>query len=255
MNLFWSRNPSVPNFGDDINPFIFSKLFNKKVEYVKSNYQGDHYIGIGSILENCNRYSKVIGTGFIKKEDSVIGPPKEIISVRGKETRKKLIDIGVKCPEVYGDACLLFPKIYNPPHKKKYKLGIIPHYIDKNIGCINKMTNNRSDVVVIDIQNNSHLEFVDQVLSCELIASSTLHGIIISDAYNIPSLWIEFSKNVIGNGFKFMDYFSSVGRNYDIPMQIDDNTTIQQILDSFKKYNIEFDPNRLMSVIEKAINI
>lgn len=253
MNLFWSRNPSVPNFGDDINPFIFSKLLGADITYVASNYQRFHSIGIGSILSNANKYSEIIGTGFIKEEDVVIEPPRKIIAVRGKETRNKLISMGIQCPEVYGDAALLFPKFYNPVCEKKYTLGIIPHYIDKQIGYINKLTENITDVKIIDIQNNSHLKFIDEVLSCELIASSTLHGMIIADAYCIPSIWIEFSKNVIGDGFKFRDYFSSVGRRDDKPIQVNDTTTIQEILDRFQNYKIEFDSDKLINIIRKSM--
>lgn len=176
-----------------------------------------------------------------------------IIAVRGKETRDKFIKLGIECPEVYGDAALLFPKVYNPIYEKKYKLGIIPHYIDKQIGCISKLTENRNDIKVIDIQNISYLEFIDDILSCELIASSSLHGMIAADAYNVPSLWLEFSKNVIGEGFKFRDYFSSVGRSDKFPIQVTDTTSVQEILDGFKEYKIEFDSDGLMNIIKNKL--
>lgn len=50
---------------------------------------------------------------------------------------------------------------------------------------------------------------VDSILACENTFSSSLHGIIVSYAYNIPSLRFVFSKNNLGD-LKFHDYFLSV---------------------------------------------
>ena len=40
------------------------------------------------------------------------------------------------------------------------------------------------------------------------IVSSSLHGLICSDAYNIPNLWLDEYKLIEGD-FKFKDYFVS----------------------------------------------
>lgn len=238
MNLFWSNNPAVPNFGDDINKFIFSKAFNETVDYVPSNHKEYHFTGIGSILHHANKYSVPVGSGFINSTDTCIEAPQHIIAVRGKLTRDRLLKMGIKCPESYIDLAVLFPNFFNPHIPKKFKLGIIPHYIDKNIGFIKNLIEGRNDVLLIDIQNLDHFDFVTQVLSCDLIASSTLHGIIIADAYGIPSSWLEFSNNVIGDGFKFYDYFSSTNINKH-KLQVNAHTTVQQIFDSFIPDRVE----------------
>lgn len=51
------------------------------------------------------------------------------------------------------------------------------------------------------------LEVLDQICSCEYIASSSLHGLIMSEAYDIPNLWIELSGKLMGGHFKFHDFF------------------------------------------------
>ncbi len=40
------------------------------------------------------------------------------------------------------------------------------------------------------------------------MVSSSLHGLVFAEAFDIPNLWIELSDKVIGNGFEFHDWFS-----------------------------------------------
>lgn len=253
MNLFWSNNPAVPNFGDDINPWVFSRIFNSEARYSGPGRESPHVVGIGSILHYANGNSIIVGTGFIRERDDVVSPPSRIVSVRGRLTRDKLLRSGIKCPEAYGDMALLLPEIYNPSIKKTHKLGIIPHYIDKCLPCLSDAKEKMPEAKIIDIQNTNHLELIDEILSCELIASSTLHGIIVADAYGIPTAWLEFSENVIGNGFKFRDYFSSVGTDGKEPLRIGSSIEPQKIYDRFDGRAASFDRNGLRKLVSESM--
>ena len=242
---FWFSDAN--NFGDVLTPHLFNFLgVNKLVKIDTQYYAFENYITIGSILSKANERSIVWGTGFIS-EDSYFknGKPKKVCAVRGPKTRKKLLEFGVKCPEVYGDPALLLPRFYEPKKEsKKYKLGIIPHYIDKDnewLGLIK-----REDVLIIDIQNKNIFEFIDQVNRCEKIISSSLHGIIVGDAYGIPSLWVEFSQKIMGKGFKFLDYFQSVGRKDKVAIMIDESISIKYLLNCFYHYEIQIDLTKLI---------
>ncbi len=203
--LFWHRKPN--NFGDIINPIILDKLFNKKVKHVNSkHYNKDFYLVIGSVLGRARKNTIVWGSGFISSDSRCQEKPKKIYAVRGPKTREILLSQGIDCPEVYGDPALLLPRIYNPKIEKKYKLGIVPHLVDRDNKWLSSLEND-NEVLILDILEKDPFKFIDNLLSCEKIASSSLHGIIASDAYGIPSVWLEFSKNVIGDGFKFEDYF------------------------------------------------
>ena len=87
--------------------------------------------------------------------------------------------------------------------------------------------------------------YIDQILSCQAIASSSLHGLIAADAYGIPSVWIELSDKVHGNGFKFRDYFLSVGRPDRPPLQVNDATRPEEVRDRVEAAAIRCDLNAL----------
>jgi pyruvyltransferase len=157
-----------------------------------------------------------------------------------------LISMGVPCPEVYGDPVLLYPIFYNPLVEKKYILGVIPHFIDNNSDSL-KIFTNHPEVLVIDILDDVNV-VIENILSCSLIASSSLHGLIASDAYGIPSVWIELSSNIFGGRFKYYDYFLSVKRYDENPVIINENTTVQDILNAKREYKIDIDLVKLLEV-------
>jgi pyruvyltransferase len=244
IKLSWDQGT---NFGDAINPILIEKIFNKKVCWVHHLYYPKTYLmGIGSILQKANSNAIIWGTGFISNDCVLKEKPKKIYAVRGPKTRQRLLELGIECPEVYGDPALLLPLIYKPTIQKKYKLGIIPHYVDKQSPILDKFKNN-AEILIIDIKNKEHFEFIDLLLSCEKVASSSLHGIIVADAYQIPSIWIELSNNVKGNGFKFLDYFASVKRKEELPFILNDKITEKMIYNQFCEYKIDINLSKLMN--------
>jgi pyruvyltransferase len=233
------------NFGDAINPLLIGKLSNLKVLFVNPKYYHyEHLLAIGSILQTANSNSIVWGTGMISEYAICVQKPKKIYAVRGPKTRELLLKQNIPCPEVYGDPALLMPKIYHPKIEKKYKLGIIPHYIDQDAEWLKSIV--QPEILIINIHRDDLLGFIDEILSCEKIASSSLHGLITADAYGIPSTWIKFSNNVIGGNFKFLDYFMSVKRIDTEPLIINESTTVENIYNQFYDYAIDIDLDQLL---------
>jgi pyruvyltransferase len=101
------------------------------------------------------------------------------------------------------------------------------------------------EVKIIDIEKPIN-DVVDQICSCRFIASSSLHGIIMADAYKVPSAWLEFSEGVVGSGFKFRDYFASVGRDDEMPLKVNDKTTIDDIIGSMHDQKARIDLGELL---------
>lgn len=69
-----------------------------------------------------------------------------------------------------------------------------------------------------------------EILSCENIISSSLHGLIVAHAYNIPALWVEFSNKIFGNGIKYQDYFESLKIRFYKADFIETGKTAEELL-------------------------
>ena len=241
------------NWGDALNPVLIQHFSGKKpflITKYSINLKNDPiYAVIGSILDLPLLTTKMVkntiiwGTGFIVDSGRLQGTPKKICAVRGPLTRKNILKTGIECPEIYGDPALLYPKLYKPNITKKYKLGIIPHYMDKENTLLKKFK--IPEIKFIDIEGPIN-SVVDEICSCRYIASSSLHGIIAADAYCVPSTWIKFSENVMGEGFKFRDYFGSVIRSETEPLVISEETMVDDIYDTFYNYKIDIDLNELL---------
>lgn len=235
------------NYGDSINPIFVEALSKTKVVRVESKCASIPYISvIGSVIEHLSSKSIVWGSGFISADSELKYKPLKVLAVRGPKSREKFLDMGIVCPEIYGDPVLLLPKIYAPIIEKKYSLGVIPHIMDKESEWIRYNCADNPEIKVIDLAKENVWDVVDDILSCRKIASSSLHGIITADAYGIPSVWVEFSDKVVGNGFKFLDYFESVGRADTSPIVADDSLSLKYVEAAFYSYEIEIDLEMLM---------
>jgi len=229
-----------------VNKYHIINLFNRPV-----------YSVIGSILNN-TKYSNhwIWGSGFISESGKIIKKPRGVLAVRGPLTRNKLLEQGIECPPIYGDPALLCSLLYKPNVNKRYKLGIIPHYIDIFDPLLNRFRN-ESGLIIIDIESGIK-DVIDHINECDFIASSSLHGLIISDAYGIPSTWIKISDRIVGSDFKFEDYFASIGRKDNKAMIITDSTTIDDICSIQSDSEVNIDLEELLNTcpfIRKELTI
>ena len=217
------------NWGDDIN-FLFireivtQRIFNIHNLYKTSSLKDlDNYLLIGSIIESFStEKSSIWGSGAMFGNVPLKIKPKRVYAVRGPLTRNYLLNNGVDCPPIYGDPALLLPYHYQPCVEKCYKIGLIPHYVDYDNDVIKKIVEKYpNDVVLINMQSYSHWhDVVDIINQCEMILSSSLHGLIVSDSYSVPNVWISLSDKIRGGNFKYLDYFQSVNRNTVSPKKI-----------------------------------
>lgn len=242
--VYLSYDEHRKNMGDILSPLIASHYGSKIVKRIsKRNCKRfEHYFMIGSILQRCTSKTIVWGSGIISEDAVLSQKPKKVLAVRGPLTRNKLLEQNIDCPEIYGDPALLLPEIYpDQTSEKKFQLGIIPHFKDKKDSWLINEYLNKKEVTIIDIQNRDPLKVVDQMLACEKIISSSLHGIIVADAYSVPAVWVEFEQPFEDGHFKFQDYFASVGRKVKGPVRVDTLQTLDDILAIFEPYSIQID--------------
>ena len=242
---YWGSNG---NWGDEVNKIICSKISGKAVNKISTEEEAAtfRYYCIGSILQSAKSNNfEVWGTGLMHSNGRLPYAPNKIHAVRGPLTRDLLLKQGFDCPEIYGDPALLYPMFYKPNIKEKYRFGIIPHYVDFSDPWVQKFSNN-PDVKIINIKDRTCNKFIDDIHECEILLSSSLHGIIAGDAYGIPSYWIELSNKVHGKGFKFKDYFLSVKRPLVEPIRPKLETNIKDFSNTFYDYKIDIDLEKLM---------
>ena len=118
---------------------------------------------------------------------------------------------------IWGPA-LLLPRFFNPTVVKKYKVGIIPHFSDKRHPWVESYRNDPR-VLIIDIESGIG-NVVRAIKSCEMILSSSLHGLVCADAYGIPNVWIKLSDKLLGGSFKFRDYRLSINAAEAVPVDV-----------------------------------
>lgn len=244
INVYWwsrvkENNEELENFGDILVPYLLDRTTEQKYSWIIPNKNRTlrilnknwHYIIIGSILRRATEHSIIWGAGIMFRDSMV--PKAKFLAVRGPLTRKRLIELGHMVPEKYGDPALLISLFHISKTKKKYKIGIVPHFLDYD-EVMAKFGDNK-DICVIHLLTNNPQETIDAIDNCEKIVSSSLHGIIVAHALKIPALWLKVSDK-LRDDIKFYDYYSSL--NIDIREIIYFNfSSLEEIETIFKTYN------------------
>lgn len=270
INLFWYKMPNgEKNFGDELGPYIVEKLTGQGVKYIpivnkwykviplyllnlfrgnksirfkdviNSFFVNQVLISIGSIITSYNKNNvQVWGSGMLNKNDIIKNA--DFLAVRGIFTQKRIEELGYRSPSVLGDPAMLLPLIIKPIDKK-FKLGVIPHYI--HYDDIKNSINNE-DVLIINLLDDIN-KVVENITSCEMTLTTSLHGLIVSHSYKIPSLWVNLSVNKLaGDNIKFRDYFSSIDVEYYDSVKVD--------IDAINKGNFKFN-NELQLLPKKDV--
>jgi pyruvyltransferase len=131
----------------------------------------------------------------------------DVRAVRGPLSRQFLIEMGIDCPEVYGDPTLLLPKLFpefqKQPHPSREYI-IIPHFSDEPL--FEGMPN------VVSVKENWD-DVIKKVLDSKFVIASALSGVIVAEAFGIPARLLQLEN--AGNTedlFKYRDYYYRTGR-------------------------------------------
>jgi len=200
-----------------------------QLEVEISSYEKCDTIFIGSVLEGFLRKKiwltrdawwlglfrqKVIvwGAGFIQDScaDEKLFRRLDVRACRGLSTLGRLRKLrGVKVAEnvVIADPGLLVGRFIDTSQvKKKYELGVIPHYLHKADPLLSNIK--VKNTTVIDIQQSPEA-FMRVLAQCKNIISSSLHGLIAADSLGIPNVRMTLVNELLGGHYKFDDYYTA----------------------------------------------
>lgn len=92
----------------------------------------------------------------------------------------------------------------------------------------------------IDIfsETNDFLKIINQ---CEFIFSTSLHGLVIADAFGIPNVRLNISSSLKGGDFKFLDYYSVYDEKVSEPVFLSEinNELVKKHKDIYSRKNLQ----------------
>ncbi len=217
---------SVSNFGDLLNIDIMDKLSGFSIN--RAEARKADIVMVGSLLQDVvcpkmrllkriSRYLRwpviVYGSGFI--HDTANAEPVRKLDVRAVRGKLSLVKLqSLKHVKIHKDLAIADPGLLAPlltdvsNIKKKYDLGIIPHYVDKESPLLEKIK--VKNAIVLDIMQPPHI-FLSQLAQCKTVISSAMHGLIAADALGIPNVRMTLSDKITGGDYKYNDYYSAFG--------------------------------------------
>lgn len=214
---WWQGGRGKGNFGDQLAPALVRALSGETVEYAPID-KCDLLAG-GSLLEpwfwpQDSWYSfpgHIWGAGRMSGKCALTFPRANLAGVRGELTLSSLT--GCKTYHtVAGAPGLLCGHVYYPTGAPRYKIGIWPHWSQFRDPTIRAVVESSGELTLIDPCGGLR-ETLSAAANCEFIAASALHGLIVADAYGIPSCWFRLENGSEDESgmplFKYLDYFSA----------------------------------------------
>jgi len=209
---FWSFDDKRENFGDYISWKLVERITESPVRIGQKcpAKKEKRLLAIGSIFQFALDKDVIWGSGIHGRHLN----PKDyrftrldVRAVRGPLSRQFLIDhFQIQCPEIYGDPALLFP-LFFPEFKRKakprYPYIVIPHYSEEKMFP-------KKDRDYIVYPTDPWDEIIEKILDSEFVIASSLHGIIVAEAFGIPARMLRVTDNE--PLFKYKDYYSGTGR-------------------------------------------
>ncbi len=203
--LYWWNKRK--NFGDSLGQLLLERFSHITSEWASPD-KADIAI-VGSILEHLPDQFKgiIAGCGKLHERTKLNLSTARVLGLRGHLTAK-----GINGSYVIADPGLLADELV-PIEDKEWNLGIVPHLTDTKLEHTPVFQQFKPKIIRV---SDDPLKVISEISRCKKIVSSSLHGIILADAFAIPRR-IEIAPmalshpNLEGGLFKWMDYCSSIG--------------------------------------------
>jgi len=245
----------VKNIGDQISPIAVQYATGRPILW-KSHSAQPRLIGLGSILHWANALSHVWGTGIMNPATRLGHLRVERIwALRGKLTHAHLARQLSGLRDVpLGDPGYLVGRhlaALMPARAPTHRLGVVPHFQDRDHPGIAHLRG-QDDVIVLDVRDPEHTFFA-QMMSCEAIASASLHGIIFAEALGIPNAWLDFGPEDPGRAFKYHDWFSLADKPQASPLRIGPEPLAGDLIAASALHDMKIDQRALRTAIPSGV--
>lgn len=204
------------NFGDDINPFLISRLFSPSI----LESENLCLVGIGTLLNDKNVsaisdfkkkvvFSTGVGYGDIS---AVFDDSWEFVCVRGPYSSKKL---HLTEDKAIADGAILLSDFYSviPESKRDSSAILVPH-IKTHWSSGNVLHRVCEAIGLKYLPPDIPYEcFIKEVSKSKVVITEAMHGAILADTMRVPWIPVVFHEHL---SFKWLDWFSSMGLDYSV---------------------------------------
>ncbi|RWO85102.1 MAG: polysaccharide pyruvyl transferase family protein [Mesorhizobium sp.] len=213
------------NYGDNLMAVLLPALFNLQPEFVGRDRA--ELISIGSVIDSYHRrYPKgvklinrrpwrtlhVWGSGFMSSTGLPVWPQKLAFhAVRGPLSAEKLGQPGLAT----GDPALLLPRIWPKPATTSNAVAVVPHFVTNRHFRAKYASSLPRHWKIVDLLDDPK-KITHAIAESDMVISNSLHGLIVADAYGVPSVRMEGDRRIKGDGFKYRDYEAFRGDSWHV---------------------------------------
>ena len=212
---FWwnpaaAGHPFRHNFGDDLFFHIATKLLGSQPAWGGLESKERLVFLGGSVLQFIRRGDICWGAGLRDGEmPDVRFHQVDVAACRGRLTEERLYPFLRGNRPALGDPGILTAQLFPEWNsEKKHTVGFVPHFSDFESFSARSLPG-----PVIDPRQPAHV-VVPQITECRMIVSSSLHGLIVAEAFNIPAIPLETGSAHPEPPFKYEDYYSVTDRSF-----------------------------------------
>jgi len=215
-----TRSRPYANLGDALSPVVVSALSGLPIVHRHFDSNSERFACVGTIGQNFSRGTVHLwGTGVDADRNpihpqfrSYQRPPNTnfvVHALRGPVSAQIFRREGIDVPDVYGDPVWFLPSVMQPAIEPSYELGVVVHLTELSELFPTASTHEvllryrippelSSHVRIINTLTEPTFDAIEQkvkeITSCKRILSTSLHGLVIAEAYNIPCLYLRNSR-------------------------------------------------------------
>lgn len=231
------------NFGDELAKVIPELILaGRGATLMDEVAQPVKIVTVGSSLHRANDGTIIWGTGLHGASPARDHTYRslDVRAVRGPLTAKFLRARGIHVPPVYGDPGLLMPEIckgrFVPTGRRK--IGLVPNLHEMDFFTNAVRSGRFPDVTIID-PRRAWNTVIQEILDFRFIIASSLHGLVIADAYGIPNRYVRLTEKE--NILKYHDYYLGTGR------MLHPAKSLEEAIETEPATALAYDPAPLMA--------